>query len=160
MPQTKPLTGLSLALAFVRASVKSIRAEGIYEPIEELERAQRDPSCLYRKSPVLLEALDVVLEELRRDSIKASAMQPSDNSVSLLPQAAKEQRVQGQRATAAFSQDQPPKAVQKAAKRNRLSQQPLPGLSAAKNGRGRNCNAQNAKHKPLSGSSASLKKRL
>jgi hypothetical protein len=150
----------SLALKLVRAFVSSLRIEGLREPLSVLDGMRLRPDALLRRSPAFLVALDVVASELRHDAQESSAGRQSRFLSPPMRQTVTAAQVRRSlRTSVSSTKHLQSKAVQKAAKRNQLSLRPLPESRAAKSEPGKNCNGQNAKRKPLSGSSASSKTR-
>jgi hypothetical protein len=161
MPQTvKDPTVFSLAVELVRAFVRSVRVQRFEEPLFVLDEMRRKPCASLRRSPVFLEALDAVACELRRDAQESNGGRQSRFLNPPMPRKAK--AVQGGRSLQVLmssTESLQSKAARKAAKQSQLSPQPSQASRAARNESGRNCNVQSAKRKPLSGSSASSKKR-
>src|SRR5271166_5413397 len=76
-----------------RGLVRSIRIEGLQEPLSVLEGMRCDRVSLLRKSPALLEALDVVLSELRPGAPKSGAKRRSQPLTIPIPREGKRKRL-------------------------------------------------------------------
>jgi len=161
MPQTaKDFNVSSLALKLVRAFVSSLQIGGLREPLPVLDGMRLRPDVLLRRSPAFLEALDVVASELRRDAQESNGGRQFRFSNPLMLRKVKAAQARRSLRTLVSPIGKlQSKAVQKAAKLNQLSRQPLPESRAARNERARNYSARSAKRKPLSGSPASSRKR-